>query len=940
MYESAGWQRSSTKSMKTTIIIMKTNKARISFMIGILPALGMLLATSPVQAQIYDCINQFAQLPDLPAPVSGFTFSGWDNFEMVFAGAVDIPTQDPTDNYTDAFASSGVAQSEITVSYLNGNTVVTFSGNAITPETPLFFGGPGSNPHFGFTGPVCAPLLSEYWSGQQINSSDPSLNYAVTSPVPAVNISFVTSCGAPPPPPPPPWYSESVQVPSLPAPVSGYTFSGWDNFEMVFATNADISAQDPTDVNTDPFAAAGTNTSQITTNTLPNGNFVLTFSGNALSPSTGTNTVEFGLTGTVSAAPLFQYWTGEEINNSDSNLDYAVTLGLTGVASTNGVSDSPTEINYETIFVEYIQGGVVGGLWTEIPIVGSTPLTPTLTSGLADAANPIVFLVAGYMITATPLAVEDLNLTNDPPPGLPGSVFTPMALPPAITTEQIPPVYSPPLANPVAVLTPEGVAVTINVLAADSDPNSPPLLPLTVTAWTQPAAGGTVTLSGNDVIFTPSAGFFGTATFTYTIANSAGLTATSTVTVTVVSPPLANPVAVSTPEDMAVTINVLASDSDPNSPPLVLSVTSSTQPAVGGTVTLSGNSVIFTPTSSYVGKATFTYTIANTAGLTATSTVTVTVTPLPKPAVLLIMTGPCAAPCDQTITYTFAVTNTSQASETLTVVDPLLGGTIFSQAGVAPGQGFQFTATYVVPSGSSKVVNTATATGTEVDDASATSTATVTTIITTENVISQICGSFNPINPGNCYVWFNSHISANPGKACTIYCQNASVVLTCNNGKTYTYPMPNGQIVFTPTAASGSCAYDGANWSTTLPIAGDDEIFLSCLAIPWNPDFANCKSVCWTGTFSCDTAGINCNWQWSAACYDAAIRSCNSFGVKPCHQNPDGYLAGDAVGDHAGTPENCTSLCLGGACGEGGGNYTGSWVGTSSCSFISCRTRP
>jgi hypothetical protein len=73
MYESAGWQRSSTKSMKTTIIIMKTNKARISFMIGILPALGMLLATSPVQAQIYDCINQFAQLPDLPAPVSGFT---------------------------------------------------------------------------------------------------------------------------------------------------------------------------------------------------------------------------------------------------------------------------------------------------------------------------------------------------------------------------------------------------------------------------------------------------------------------------------------------------------------------------------------------------------------------------------------------------------------------------------------------------------------------------------------------------------------------------------------------------------------------------------------------------------------------------------------------------------------------------------------------------
>ena len=41
------------------------------------------------------------------------------------------------------------------------------------------------------------------------------------------------------------------------------------------------------------------------------------------------------------------------------------------------------------------------------------------------------------------------------------------------------------------------------------------------------------------------------------------------------------------------------------------------------------------------------------------------------------------------ITYTFAVTNTGSSPETLTVVDPLLGGTIFSQANVAPEQGFR-----------------------------------------------------------------------------------------------------------------------------------------------------------------------------------------------------------------------------------------------------------
>jgi hypothetical protein len=178
---------------------------------------------------------------------------------------------------------------------------------------------------------------------------------------------------------------------------------------------------------------------------------------------------------------------------------------------------------------------------------------------------------------------------------------------------------------------------------------------------------------------------------------------------------------------------------------------------------------------------------------------------------------------------------------------------------------------------------------------------------------SQVCGSFNSQNPGSGYVWCNAHISCNPGKQCNVYCQNASVTLTCNDGKTYTYPVPNCQISFSPKCSAASCEFDGTKWNTTVPCAGDSQIFLSGCGIPWQADFANCRSVCWNGTFCCDTAGVNCNWQWSAACYKCNLSNCGSANVKPCQNTPCGY----PNGDQAGTPENCKSSCLGGACGSG-----------------------
>ncbi len=84
------------------------------------------------------------------------------------------------------------------------------------------------------------------------------------------------------------------------------------------------------------------------------------------------------------------------------------------------------------------------------------------------------------------------------------------------------------------------------------------------------------------------------------------------------------------------------------------------------------------------------------------------------PGIYFKKTGPATAVCGQTITYTFAVTNTGNTCfyGGMHVDDPMLGGRIFYQTPVSPGQGFTFTSNYVVKATDpTNLVNTATATG-------------------------------------------------------------------------------------------------------------------------------------------------------------------------------------------------------------------------------------
>jgi uncharacterized repeat protein (TIGR01451 family) len=67
------------------------------------------------------------------------------------------------------------------------------------------------------------------------------------------------------------------------------------------------------------------------------------------------------------------------------------------------------------------------------------------------------------------------------------------------------------------------------------------------------------------------------------------------------------------------------------------------------------------------------------------------------PAIRLVKRGPATAAVGDKITYTFTVTNTGNACfSSVQVSDPMLGGVIFTQSGVAAGQVIVFSKTYTV----------------------------------------------------------------------------------------------------------------------------------------------------------------------------------------------------------------------------------------------------
>ncbi len=195
----------------------------------------------------------------------------------------------------------------------------------------------------------------------------------------------------------------------------------------------------------------------------------------------------------------------------------------------------------------------------------------------------------------------------------------------------------PPVARPDTARTIEDVAVEIDVLANDTDPDGDAIQVESIAS--QPG-DGVVTIGVDGTIrYEPSSSFTGTDRFDYVLIDTEGARTVGIVRIGVTAeavenrPPSANPdrfVAIAGGEPLV--LDVLANDFDPDNDPLsVLSITSTSS---GQLAQRSDGAIVFTPPDALDDEpieTSFIYSISDGAGNESETTVTISIESAPDP---------------------------------------------------------------------------------------------------------------------------------------------------------------------------------------------------------------------------------------------------------------------------------------------------------------------
>ena len=199
----------------------------------------------------------------------------------------------------------------------------------------------------------------------------------------------------------------------------------------------------------------------------------------------------------------------------------------------------------------------------------------------------------------------------------------------------------PPVANNDSATTPQNTAVTVTVLANDTDSDNDPL---TVTGASVPAHGTAGVNPNSSITYTPATGYVGPDSFTYNISDGKGGTASATVSITVTqvnSPPVATAQSVALNQDTTTTVTLTGTD--PDNDPLRFKITALPAHAklydgtgTGGhliapgelpyTLTGTFNQATYQPNANYFGPDSFAFKANDgVADSTAAATVSITV---------------------------------------------------------------------------------------------------------------------------------------------------------------------------------------------------------------------------------------------------------------------------------------------------------------------------
>jgi hypothetical protein len=209
-----------------------------------------------------------------------------------------------------------------------------------------------------------------------------------------------------------------------------------------------------------------------------------------------------------------------------------------------------------------------------------------------------------------------------------------------------------PAADAQAVTVAEDGSLAIALSGSDVDAD------VLAFSFTQPSHGTLVGDANGNTLYTPSANYHGADSFTFTVNDGNGGTASAVVSITVSSvndSPTADGQTVSVNEDDSIGILVTAADIDGDA----LSY-SYTQPA-HGSVNATGSTAIYQPAANYNGPDSFTVTVDDGNGGTATATVTINVVSVNDVPVALASAASASDPTNLTRNLVLVAKNSQDA---------------------------------------------------------------------------------------------------------------------------------------------------------------------------------------------------------------------------------------------------------------------------------------
>ncbi len=316
----------------------------------------------------------------------------------------------------------------------------------------------------------------------------------------------------------------------------------------------------------------------------------------------------------VAALPDLQVSTSDGVDtvNPGDTITYRVTVKNRSTTRTITVASVTNTLDPNVEFQEASDSGLHNAgtiTWTG-PITLS-PGKQTFRYVTVEVASP---LAAGTEIRNNATAQE----TGDPAPA-----------PVTATTDVDTVLNVPPVAADATVETDEDTPLRLNLGSYVNDLNGDHL----TFSITVPPTRGALTNDNGSVVYTPDANASYSDSFSYSVTDPAGGTASATISITVNpvnDPPVPGSDDATTKEDTTVTLeaaDLLLNDTDIDGATLAVSGVHAAS-ANGGSATLDAGTIVYQPALNFNGIDTVTYIVSDGRGATADGTIRISVTPV------------------------------------------------------------------------------------------------------------------------------------------------------------------------------------------------------------------------------------------------------------------------------------------------------------------------